>query len=48
MPDDKAKDLQLKAAIDVLHGVKIASNAKPKEAKPNQPIGGSDDETNAN
>jgi len=28
----QTKDLQLKAAIDVLHGVKVASNAKPKEA----------------
>jgi carboxyl-terminal processing protease len=40
--------VQLKAAIDVLHGVKVASNAKPKEAKPAQPAGGSGDETNAN
>jgi carboxyl-terminal processing protease len=47
VPDDKAKDVQLKAAIDVLHGVKVASNAKPKEAKPAQP-NNSADETNAN
>jgi hypothetical protein len=48
VPDDKTKDLQLKAAIDVLHGVKVASNAKPKEAsKPSQGTDGSD-ETNAN
>jgi len=30
VPDDKAKDLQLKAAIDFLHGVKVVSNVKPK------------------
>ncbi len=48
VPDDRAKDLQLKAAIDVLHGVKVATNAKPKEAKPNQPINGTNNETNAN
>jgi len=49
VPDDKAKDVQLKAAIDVLHGVKVATNAKPKDAKPAQPANGSDDdETNAN
>ncbi len=48
VPDDKTKDVQLKAAIDVLHGVKVASNAKPKEAKPDQPAKTSGDETNAN
>ena len=34
IPADQTKDLQLEAAIDVLHGVKVASNAKPKDAKP--------------
>jgi carboxyl-terminal processing protease len=34
VPEDKTKDLQLKAAIDILHGVKVASNAKPKPSKP--------------
>ena len=48
VPDDKSKDLQLKAAIDVLHGVKIASNAKPKEAKPAKGTGAEEDEINAN
>src|SRR5207237_5305484 len=48
VPDDKTKDLQLKAAIDVLHGVKIASNAKPKEAKPAKGTGAEEDEINAN
>jgi carboxyl-terminal processing protease len=32
VPEDKTKDLQLKAALDFLHGVKVVSNAKPKEA----------------
>ncbi len=31
VPEDKAKDMQLKAAIDLLHGIKVVSNAKPKE-----------------
>ena len=48
VPDDKTKDLQLKAAIDVLHGVKVASNAKPKEANKPPENAGSDSETNAN
>jgi carboxyl-terminal processing protease len=34
IPEDKTKDLQLKAAIDLLHGVKVVSNARPKEAAP--------------
>ncbi|MBL8895853.1 MAG: peptidase S41, partial [Rhizobiales bacterium] len=34
VPDDKTKDLQLKAALDFLHGVKVVSNVKPKDAKP--------------
>ena len=32
VPEDKTKDLQLKAAIDLLHGVKVVTNVKPKEA----------------
>jgi carboxyl-terminal processing protease len=47
VPDDKSKDLQLKAAIDVLHGVKVASNAKPKKAKPTTGVGAGDPEVNA-
>ena len=34
VPEDKTKDLQLKAAIDFLHGIKVVSNVKPKEAAP--------------
>ncbi|MCA3560119.1 MAG: S41 family peptidase [Aestuariivirga sp.] len=34
VPEDKTKDLQLKAAIDFLNGVKVVSNAKPKDEKP--------------
>jgi carboxyl-terminal processing protease len=35
VPEDKAKDVQLKAAIDFLHGVKVVSNVKPADpAKP--------------
>ncbi|MCA3554738.1 S41 family peptidase [Aestuariivirga sp.] len=34
VPEDKTKDLQLKAAIDFLNGVKVVSNAKPKTEKP--------------
>jgi carboxyl-terminal processing protease len=48
VPDDKTKDLQLKAAIDVLHGVKVASNAKPKDTKPSKGAGAGDSEINAN
>ncbi|MCB1380647.1 MAG: S41 family peptidase [Alphaproteobacteria bacterium] len=32
VPPDKEKDLQLKAAIDLLHGIKVVSNVKPKDA----------------
>jgi hypothetical protein len=39
--------LQLRAAIDILHGVKVASNAKPKDTKPVKGAG-SDSEINAN
>jgi len=34
VPEDKTKDLQLKAAIDLLNGVKVVSNVKPKDEKP--------------
>ncbi len=33
VPEDKTKDMQLKAAIDLLHGVKVVSNVKPKDEK---------------
>jgi carboxyl-terminal processing protease len=33
VPEDKTKDVQLKAAIDFLHGVKVVSNVKPTEKK---------------
>ena len=32
VPEDKAKDVQIKAAIDFLHGIKVVSNVKPKDA----------------
>jgi carboxyl-terminal processing protease len=34
VPPDKTKDMQLKAAIDLLNGVKVVSNVKPPEKKP--------------
>ncbi len=34
VPEDKIKDVQLKAAIDFLHGIKVVSNVKPDDAKP--------------
>jgi carboxyl-terminal processing protease len=34
VPEDKTKDVQLKAAIDFLHGIKVVSNAKPSDTKP--------------
>ena len=33
VPEDKDKDVQLKAAIDFLHGVKVVTNVKPPEKK---------------
>ena len=33
VPEDRTKDVQLKAAIDLLHGVKVVTNVKPAEAK---------------
>ena len=34
VPEDRTKDVQLKAAIDFLHGVKVVSNVKPADTKP--------------
>jgi carboxyl-terminal processing protease len=34
VPEDRTKDLQIKAAIDLLHGVKVVTNVKPKDEKP--------------
>ena len=34
VPEDKTKDVQLKAAIDFLHGIKVVSNVKPADSKP--------------
>jgi hypothetical protein len=48
VPEDRSKDLQLKAAIDILHGVKIASNAKPKDTKPIKGAGAREPEGNPN
>ncbi len=48
VPEDRSKDLQLKAGIDVLHGVKIASNAKPKDTKPIKGAGSRDSDVDAN
>ena len=33
VPEDKTKDTQIKAAIDLLHGMKVVTNVKPKEEK---------------
>jgi carboxyl-terminal processing protease len=32
VPEDRTKDQQVKAAIDLLHGIKVVSNVKPKDA----------------
>jgi carboxyl-terminal processing protease len=45
VPEDKTKDLQLKAAIDLLNGIKVVTNVKPKETTP---ANGADKETTAN
>ncbi len=37
MPEDRTKDVQVKAAIDFLHGIKVVSNVKPKEAAKIEP-----------
>ena len=31
VPEDRTKDLQLKAAVDTLHGIKVTSNVEPKK-----------------
>jgi carboxyl-terminal processing protease len=41
VPEDRAKDLQIKAAVDMINGVKVVTNVKPKEDK-------KDDKTKAN
>jgi carboxyl-terminal processing protease len=33
VPEDKTKDTQIKAAIDLLHGVKVVTNVKPADTK---------------
>ncbi len=49
VPDDKTKDLQLKAALDILHGVKVVTNAKPpKDEKPSAAGTNPDSDTSAN
>jgi carboxyl-terminal processing protease len=48
VPEDKTKDVQLKAALDLLHGVKVVTNVKPKDAKPAAASGAADPETSAN
>jgi carboxyl-terminal processing protease len=37
VPEDKAKDVQLKAAIDFLHGVKVTTNVPPPPAPGTEP-----------
>ena len=32
IPEDRTKDVQLKAAVDLLHGVNVVTNVKPKDA----------------
>ena len=48
VPEDKTKDLQLKAALDFLHGVKVVTNVKPKEEKPSSAGTNSGSDTSAN
>jgi carboxyl-terminal processing protease len=31
VPEDKTKDVQIKAAVDLLHGIKVVTNVKPKD-----------------
>jgi carboxyl-terminal processing protease len=38
VPEDKTKDIQLKAAIDFLHGEKVVTNVKPVESKAGEPV----------
>jgi carboxyl-terminal processing protease len=47
VPEDRTKDLQLKAAVDMLHGVKVVTNVKPPEpAKKSETTKGSDTTAN--
>jgi len=48
VPEDKTKDLQLKAALDLLHGVKVVTNVKPKDEKPAAAGTNSNSDTSAN
>ena len=41
VPEDRSKDLQIKAAVDLINGVKVVTNVKPKDDK-------KDDKTKAN
>jgi carboxyl-terminal processing protease len=38
VPEDKTKDVQLKAAIDFLHGEKVVTNVVKSAAKPTEPV----------
>jgi carboxyl-terminal processing protease len=38
VPEDKTKDVQLKAAIDFLHGVKVVTNVVKAGDKPAEPV----------
>jgi carboxyl-terminal processing protease len=48
VPEDKTKDMQLKAAMDLLNGVKVVSNVKPKDTKPATGTAGTTNGTTAN
>jgi carboxyl-terminal processing protease len=48
VPEDKTKDVQLKAALDLLHGVKVVTNVKPKDTKPGAASSTAQPETSAN
>jgi carboxyl-terminal processing protease len=36
VPEDRTKDVQLKAAVDLLHGVKVTTNVTPPAEKPKE------------
>ena len=46
VPEDKTKDMQLKAAIDLLNGIKVVTNVKPKDVKPAGTAGAPDTTAN--
>jgi len=48
VPEDRTKDIQLKAALDLLHGIKVVTNVKPKDTKPAAAGGAAQPETSAN